>query len=197
MLAGVEPTDPLERIARWVQDARAAGLVEHDAVGFTTVGEDGRPSTRTVSLREVEAEGLIVTTALWTRKARELRANPWVAMLLHWPSLRRQICVSGRAELAERALAEAIFARRDRPHQLQAQVSRQGEPIDDLPPLRRRLAEVREELGDRPAPVPEDWGAVRVRPAVIEFWEGADDALHDRQVAERDGTGWRWTRLAP
>jgi pyridoxamine 5'-phosphate oxidase len=193
----MDQTEPLELISRWVQEARSAGLVEHDAVGLTTVSEDGRPSARTVSLRSADREGLIVTTALWTRKARELRANPWVAMLFHWPTLRRQIAVSGRAELAERALAEEIFARRDRPHQLQSLVSRQGEPIDDLAPLRRRLAEVREELGDRPAPVPDDWAAVRIHPAVIEFWEGADDALHDRRVAERDGPGWRWTRLAP
>ena len=189
--------DPLQLITRWVEDAREAGLPEHDAVGLTTVGADGRPSARIVSLRFADAEGLIVTTALWTRKARELSVNPWVAMLLHWPSLRRQIAVSGRAELAERALAEEIFPRRDRPHQLQALVSRQGEPIEGLAPLRERLAEVREELGDRPAPVPEDWGAVRVVPAVVELWEGADDALHDRRMAERDGAGWRWTRLAP
>jgi pyridoxamine 5'-phosphate oxidase len=193
----VDETAPLERISQWVEDARAAGLVEHNAVGFTTVGSDGRPSARTVSLRAVEGEGLIITTALWTRKALELRANPWVAMLFHWPSLHRQIAVSGRAELAERELAEEIFARRDRPHQLQSLVSRQGTTIDDLASLRRRLAEVQQELGDRPAPVPEDWAAVRIRPAVVEFWAGAADALHDRRMAERDGHGWRWTRLAP
>ena len=193
----MDKTGPLERIARWVEEARAAGLVEHDAVGFTTVGSDGRPSARTVSLRAVEGEGLIITTALWTRKARELGANPWVALLFHWPSLHRQVAVSGRAELAERGLAEEIFARRDRAHQLQSLVSRQGTPIDDLAPLRRRLAEVREELGDRPAPVPQDWSAVRIHPAVVEFWEGAADALHDRRMAERDGHAWRWTRLAP
>lgn len=188
---------PHARISRWVEDARAAGLVEHDAVGFTTVGADGRPSARIVSLRRVEDDGLIVTTAMWTRKARELAGNPWVAMLFHWPSLHRQIAVSGRAEVAERALAEEIFARRDRPHQLQSLVSRQGEPIDDLAPMRRRLAEVREEVGDGPIPAPEDWAALRIRPAVVEFWQGAPDALHDRHVAERDGAGWRWTRLAP
>lgn len=74
---------------------------------------------------------MIFTTALWTRKAHELHENPHVALVVHWPSLGRQINVAGRAELAERALAEELCARRDRAHQLQAMVSRQGEPIPD------------------------------------------------------------------
>jgi pyridoxine/pyridoxamine 5'-phosphate oxidase len=76
-------------------------------------------------------------------------------------------------------------------------VSRQGEPINDLEPLRRRLAVVEAEAGENALPVPADWGAIRVRVDVIEFWQSAEDALHDRQLAERDATGWRWSRLAP
>jgi pyridoxamine 5'-phosphate oxidase len=189
--------EPLELVKAWIEEARAAGLTEHDCVALATVDEERRPSARTVSLRAVEEDSLIFTTALWTRKARDLIHNPSVAMLFHWPSLRRQISITGRAEPAERALAETIFARRDRPHQLQALVSRQGEPINDLEPLRRRLAVLEAETGESALPVPAEWGAIRVRVDVIEFWQGADDALHDRQLAERDATGWRWSRLAP
>jgi pyridoxamine 5'-phosphate oxidase len=188
---------PLETLARWLQEAREAGLPEHDAVALATVDAAGRPSARTVSLRRVEPDGLIFTTALWTRKARELRANPHVALLFHWPALARQVHVSGRVEPAERALAEEFFARRDRPHQLQAMVSRQGQPIADLAPMRERLAVIRREIGDDPIPCPADWGALRVRPEMIEYWSGAPDALHDRVVLERGKSGWRRTRLAP
>jgi pyridoxamine 5'-phosphate oxidase len=193
----MNPRRPLQLLERWVQDARDAGLVEHDSVALATVGEGGRPSARTVSLRRVEDDGLVFTTALWTRKARELRANPHVALLFHWPTLHRQVQVNGRAEPAERALAEDIFGRRDRPHQLQALVSRQGEAIDDLAPLRDRLAIVERELADAAVPCPADWGAIRIRPEAVEYWQGADDALHDRSLLERVGDGWRLTRLAP
>ena len=164
----MDDTPPLATLAAWLAEARAAGLPEHDAVALATAGADGRPSARIVSLRRVEDDALVFTTALWTRKAREL----------HWPSLGRQVQVAGRAEPAERALAETFFALRDRPHQLQALVSRQGEPIEDLGPLRRRLAAVREEIGDAPIPCPPDWGAIRVRPDAIEFWSAAADAVH-------------------
>jgi pyridoxamine 5'-phosphate oxidase len=193
----MDETRPLETLAAWVRDARGAGLAEHDAAALATVDVAGRPSVRTVSLRRVEEDGLIFTTALWTRKARELRDNPHVALLLHWPSLGRQVQVAGCAAPAERALAEELFARRDRPHQLQAMVSRQGESIADLAPLRARLAEIRRQLGDDPIPCPEDWGAFRVRPDVIEYWTADADALHDRVVLERGDGRWRLTRLAP
>jgi pyridoxamine 5'-phosphate oxidase len=76
-------------------------------------------------------------------------------------------------------------------------VSRQGEPIPDLADLRRRLAAVRDDVGDDPVPCPEDWAAIRVRPEYVEYWAAAPDALHDRIVFERDAGGWRQVRLAP
>jgi len=188
---------PLERLAGWVRRARAAGLPEHDAAALATVDATGRPSLRTVSLRRVEAGALVFTTATWTRKARDLEADPRAALLLHWPALGRQAHVGGRVELAERALAEALFAQRDRPHQLQAMVSRQGEPIAGLAPLRERLEAVRRGLGDGPVPCPEDWAAMRIRPDYVEYWVAAPDALHERLLYTRDDGSWRCTQLAP
>src|SRR5207245_11747421 len=120
--------------------AGRAGALAASSVAFVTVGVDGRPSARTVSLKRLEHDALVFTTALWTRKAQELGANPHVALLFFWPELGRQVHVTGRAELAERALAEELFAERDLDHQLQTIVSRQGEPIEDLAPLRERGA---------------------------------------------------------
>ena len=79
-------------------------------------------------------------------------------------------CTSpARPSLAERALAEELFDQRDLLHQLQTVVSRQGEPIDDLDPLRDRLAHWHRSRRRLPA-CPPDWGALRVRPEAIELW---------------------------
>jgi pyridoxamine 5'-phosphate oxidase len=188
---------PLSTLAAWLEDARDAGLPEHDAVALATAGADGRPTARIVSARRVEPNAVVFTTALWTRKARDMADNPHVALLFHWPSLGRQVHVGGRADMAERGLAEAIFSGRDRPHQLQSLVSRQGEPIDDLSPLRARLAVVRREVGEDAVPCPEDWAAMRVRPEFVEYWSASADALHDRVVFERHDGVWRRRRLAP
>jgi pyridoxamine 5'-phosphate oxidase len=190
------PGEPLALLERWLADARDGGLPAAESVAFVTVGEQGRPTARTVSLKRLQDGALLFSSALWTRKARELAANPHVALLFHWPSLGRQVHVAGDAELAERALAEELFAERAPAHQVQTLVSRQGEPIEDLAPLRARHAHLLEAMEAPPA-CPPDWGAIRVRPQAVEFWLQGDDRLHDRLLYERDGERWSLTRLAP
>jgi pyridoxamine 5'-phosphate oxidase len=188
--------NPIRELERWIEEARERGLAEPASVAFVTVGQGGRPSARTVNLKRIEDDALLFTSALWTRKAREIEANPNVALLFHWPQLGRQVHVAGEARLAERALAEELFAQRDLLHQLQTVVSRQGEPLDDLGPLRDRLAHLAQVQEAAPA-CPDDWGALRVRPRAVELWSEAEDRIHERRLFERDGGGWTVTLLSP
>lgn len=188
--------NPLPLLREWIAQARARGLAQPASVAFVTVGQDGRPSARTVTLKRLEDEALLLTTALWTRKAREAAANPDVALLFHWPELGRQAQVTGRAELAERSLAEELFAERDLLHQLQTVVSRQGEEIEDLEPLRSRLAHLARVQEAAPR-CPEDWGALRIVPDTVELWSEAEDRIHERRLFRRSGDGWDEALLAP
>ena len=190
-------TDPLEILAGWLDEARAAEVPAAAAMTLVTAGENGRPSARVVSLKRLEDDALVFTTALWTRKVEELRLNPQVAAVFCWPALGRQVRIEGRGEVAERELAEELFAGRPRDRQLQALVSRQGETIEGLAPLRERLERLREETAGQPIECPPDWGAVRVVPDRIELWEEASDRLHERRLYEADGGEWRQSLLSP
>jgi pyridoxamine 5'-phosphate oxidase len=191
-----QPLDPLAELRGWIEEAREAGLAHPASVAFVTVGANGRPSARTVTLKRLEDDALIFTTALWTRKTQEIELNPQVALLFHWPSLGRQAHLTGKAVYAERSLAESLFAERDIKHQLQTVVSRQGEPIADLDPLRDRLSHLIAVQETAPA-CPQDWGALRVFPEAVELWREAVDRLHERRLFERDGAGWKETLLSP
>jgi pyridoxamine 5'-phosphate oxidase len=195
-ILGNVPEEPIQELARWIEEARAEGIPQPASVAFVTVGEGGRPSARTVTLKRIEDDALLFTSALWTRKAQEIEANPQVALLFHWPALARQVHITGAASLAERALATELFGERDLFHQLQTVVSRQGHPIDDLDELRDRLTHLAEVQETAPV-CPEDWGALRVRPQTIEFWSEADDRIHERRLFAREGDGWSRTLLAP
>lgn len=188
--------EPLRLLERWLTEARAANVPEPGSVAFVTVGADGRPSARTVLLKQLEDQALIFTSALWTRKAREIEANPHVALLFYWPTIGRQVHIAGRATLAERELALELFAQREVSHRVQTLVSRQGQPIEDIEPLRARHAHLMEVL-EAPPTCPPDWGAIRVVPDAIEFWTQAPDRLHDRLLYERRDTDWSLTRLSP
>jgi pyridoxamine 5'-phosphate oxidase len=187
---------PLPLLERWLADARASGAPEPEAVAFVTVSADGRPSARTVQLKRLESDALLFTSALWTRKAREIEANPHVSLLFYWASVGRQVHVAGRALVAERELAVELFGERERSHQLQTLVSRQGEPIDNLTPLRDRHAHLMEAMEAAPE-CPSDWGAIRVMPDAVEFWCEAPDRMHERLLYERTGEEWGMTRLSP
>ena len=189
-------TDPLRELGGWIEQARAKGLPQPASVAFVTVGADAAPSARTVTLKRLEEDALIFTTAMWTRKAKEIEANPNVALLFHWPTLGRQAHITGKASFAERALAEELWQERDLPHQLQTVVSRQGEPIDDLAPLRAGLAHLANTQETTPA-CPDDWGALRLRPDSVELWSEAPDRLHERRLFERSDAGWRFSLLSP
>jgi pyridoxamine 5'-phosphate oxidase len=191
-----EGGEPLALLGGWVEEAREAGLAQPASVAFVTVGEGGRPSARTVTLKRIEDGALLFTSALWTRKARELEANPNVALLFHWPELGRQAHLTGVAALADRRLAEQLFAERDPMHKLQTVVSRQGEPIEDLEPLRDRIEHLAR-VQEAPPDCPPDWGAFAVRPDTVELWQEAEDRLHRRRLFARDGSGWSLTLLAP
>jgi len=188
--------DPIRELELWIAEARERGLPQPASVAFVTVGEGGRPSARTVTLKRLEPDALLFTSALWTRKAREIETNPEVALLFHWPQLGRQVHVTGTAALAERVLAEELFAERGLVNQLQSLVSRQGEEIDDLAPIRDRLGHLAEVQETAPA-CPEDWGALRVTPRTIELWSEAEDRIHERRLFERVEEGWSASLLAP
>jgi pyridoxamine 5'-phosphate oxidase len=188
--------EPLALVQQWLAEARSAGVAQPDAVSLATVGGDGQPSTRIVQLKRVERDALVFTSALWTRKAREIAANPRVSLLAYWPTLGRQLHVTGEAAVAERELAVELFAGRALERQLQAIVSRQGEPIDDIDALRDRHSHLMS-VTEAPPDCPSDWGAIRVVPQLIELWSESEDRMHDRFLYERDGEGWRRTRIAP
>jgi len=185
--------EPLPKLKSWIDEARADGLAQPGSVALCTVGEDGRPSARTITLKRFEPDALLFTTALWTRKAKEIEANSQVALLFHWPSHGRQVHLSGRAEWTDRELSEELFAEREPEHQRQTIVSRQGEPIESLDPLREQLAE----RSTEPISCPEDWGGFRIVPSAVEFWSESPDRLHKREIFERADEGWSVRLIAP
>jgi pyridoxamine 5'-phosphate oxidase len=187
---------PLRELDRWLADAHDADVSEPNAVTFVTADSSSRPTARTVLLKRIAPDSLLFTSTLYSRKARDLQANPHVALLWYWPLLGRQIHVTGEAEVADRALAVELFSERNLSHRLQTLVSRQGQPIDDIQDLRARHAHLMDAM-EAPPPCPDDWGALRVVPDTVEFWRQAPDRMHDRILYLREGDAWRRSRLAP
>ncbi|GAB2641890.1 pyridoxamine 5'-phosphate oxidase [Nocardioides ginkgobilobae] len=192
--------DPLVVFRRWFEEALASGLDEPNAMVVATVDEDGRPSARTVLLKGLEDGpdgGFVFYTNHASRKGRALAAEPRVALLFPWHPLERQVRVEGTAELLPREEVEAYFAVRPRGSQLGAHASAQSQPVADRTALEAAYAAAEREFEGREVTPPEQWGGYRVRPEVVELWQGRPSRLHDRFEYRRAGDGWTVRRLQP
>jgi pyridoxamine 5'-phosphate oxidase len=189
--------DPVRQFDRWFQDALQAQVLEPNAMSVATVDADGQPSSRTVLLKFYDPNGFVFYTNLGSRKAREIGANPRVALLFFWPELHRQVKIRGSAARVTAAESLGYFSRRPRDSQLGAWVSSQSQPISSRAMLEQKFAEIREKFAAGEVPLPSFWGGFRVAPAAIEFWQGQPNRLHDRFLYTRAGDGWQSQRLAP
>ena len=190
-------TDPLPFIRDWIEAARSAGAPLPEAFQLATAEPGGAPSVRTVIVKEVDDRGLVVTTSLGSRKARELLRNPRCALVAWWPLIGRQLRIAGRAQPLERDTAERIWAERGTPNRLASLVSPQGQEIDSLDELRTAAAAAQARHGES-IPCPYGWGGFRVIPDAVEFWIEAEDRLQERVelLLAADGS-WRRRLLAP
>jgi pyridoxamine 5'-phosphate oxidase len=189
--------DPLQQFMRWFSDAESAGEPEASGMVLATVDAEGMPSARMVLLRCIDSRGFIFYTNKQSRKARDTKANPHVALVFHWQKLERQVRIEGTIEPAPDDVADAYFKTRPRGSQLGAWASPQSEVLASRGDLEARIAEIEARFGDGPIPRPPFWGGYRVVPARIEFWQGRVSRLHDRFLYEREGDQWAIVRLAP
>lgn len=191
--------DPMDQFARWFCQVASGGVLhEPNAMVVSTATPDGRPSSRTVLLKQYDDRGFVFFTNYGSRKGRELAANPYVSLLFPWHPMARQVIVTGTASRVSREETVGYF--RTRPHgsQLGAWASEQSTVIGS----REELIERYEELAARypegeKVPAPPNWGGIRVLPETIEFWQGHGNRLHDRLRYVREGGSWRVERLCP
>ena len=189
--------DPFALFDSWFAEARASEANDSNAMALATTTPDGRPSLRMVLLKGHGPDGFIFYTNLDSRKGGELAANPHVALLFHWKSLRRQIRIEGEAAPVDNATADAYFATRSRDSQLGAWASDQSRPLDSRETFEARFAEMQARFEGQDVPRPPRWSGWRVNPSTIEFWQDRAHRLHERTLFQRAGDSWTKGFLYP
>lgn len=190
--------DPIKQFGTWFTAAIEVGIRDVNAMSLATAGRDARPSVRIVLLKGFGDEGFVFFTNYESEKAKQLEENPYAALAFYWIELDRQIHISGKVEKASREESQAYFHSRPVGSQLSAWASRQSQVLDGRRVLDARMAEVTERFGEKRIPLPPHWGGYRVKPDIIEFWQGRPNRLHDRfrYMLQADGS-WLIERLAP
>ena len=194
---------PFTQFHAWFAAATEAGVPSPETTVLSTAClPSGRVSARTVYLKELAPSGFILYSNFATScKAADLRSNPWAALTFHWRELEQQVRVEGLSERLSEAESQRYFDMRLRGSRLGAWASAQSTVLRDRAELEARVADVEQRFaGVDEIPVPPFWGGLRIRPMLVEFWQGRPSRLHDRFVYKRaavDGDRWTIERLSP
>lgn len=193
----VAGNDPIALFGAWFNDARDAGVPDHNAMALATAGSVSI-SCRIVLLSSFDADGFVFHTNYNSRKAMDLERDPRVALTFFWPQLERQVRIEGKAEHTSGEESDAYFASRPLERRIASWSSDQSRPVASREMLEERFARWKDRFNGQEIPRPLHWGGVRVRPVRIEFWHGRQDRMHDRIVFEHYADGsWQRMRLQP
>ncbi|KAH9831887.1 Pyridoxine 5'-phosphate oxidase C-terminal dimerization region [Teratosphaeria destructans] len=193
--------DPITQFNIWFEHAQKENVHQPETVTLSTAElPSGRVSARMVYLKEVDPKGFVIySNFLTSRKASDLRSNPQAALTFWWHELERQVRVEGPCERLTSEESQVYYDTRIRGSRIGAWASQQSSVLKGREELEQQVAEVEKRFEGRDEiPVPEFWGGLRVRPEMVEFWQGRESRLHDRFRYQREGDGeWKVERLSP
>ncbi len=189
--------NPIVQLQRWMDDAKKTANTEPNAMSLATASPDGKPAVRYVLLRGLDERGLRFYTSYFSRKGRQLEANPFAAAALFWPELHRQVLVEGTVAVLSEDESDAYFASRPRGHRLAAWASEQSEPIASRELLEERFAHFSGRFEGDEVPRPHSWGGYTIAPRRFEFWQGQENRMHDRFEYCHEPGRWEIRRLQP
>jgi pyridoxamine 5'-phosphate oxidase len=190
--------NPLEQFAAWFLDAEKTPTVEEpNAMTLSTVDAQGVPKARVVLLKELTQEGFVFYTNYTSSKGQAIAQNNKVCVSFFWPSLERQIIITGMAVKISEEKSIAYFNKRPRESQLGAMVSDQSTSIDSREALEEKLLELEKKYDTSPIVKPPHWGGYLIQPTSYEFWQGRSSRLHDRIKYVKINKSWNIGRLQP
>lgn len=188
---------PIEQFAKWFNEAIASKVQEVNAMTLATCSIDGYPTARIVLLKGFNKEGFIFYTNYDSKKGKQLVQNPRVCLVFFWKELERQVRIEGVAKRISAADSDRYFLSRPVESQLSALSSPQSTVIKDRDYLEKNVEYYRTLFSATNVKRPPNWGGYITDPAVIEFWQGRQNRLHDRLQYTRSKAGWQIDRLAP
>ena len=190
--------NPIKLFESWFNYTVSQNVIEPNAMTLATADENKMPSARIVLLKDFDEKGFVFFTNYESIKGKQLEKNPNAALVFWWGILARQIRIEGSVEKVSAQESDEYFNSRPKGNQLGALVSNQSKTIQSHTILENEFEKLSTEYKDKLIKRPSYWGGYRVKPFMIEFWQGRENRLHDRlRFTKTKSAGWKLERLSP
>jgi pyridoxamine 5'-phosphate oxidase len=188
--------NPIEQFTSWWNEALKSNIDEVNAMTLATATKEGMPKARIVLLKGYDEKGFVFFTNYLSDKGKELAQNPSACLVFFWKELERQIRIEGTVEKVSTEESDKYFNSRPLGSKIGAWASHQSAIIEYREVIEQNVTRYSEIFGEE-VPRPDHWGGYRVKPNVIEFWQGRSSRLHDRLQYTLESEIWKMKRLAP
>ena len=190
--------DAIQQFDSWWKQVIASEVVEPNAMTLATASTDGMPSARVVLMKGFDETGFMFFTNYKSFKSMQLDENPKACLVFYWKELERQVRITGLVEKLSDADNDSYFLSRPEGSRVGAHASPQSQVIADRMWLDEEFKRLAANMQGTEIKRPGHWGGYRVKPVIIEFWQGRPSRLHDRlQYTLEDSGQWKIERLAP
>lgn len=189
--------EPIKQFEKWWNEALQSQIEEVNAMTLATCNGKGQPSARIVLLKGFGEKGFIFFTNYESKKALEIKENPYACLVFFWKELERQVRIEGIVQKISETESDNYFLLRPEASRISAWSSPQSSVIKDRYLLEKYVSHYRQAFRNGNIPRPPFWGGYIVKPSLVEFWQGRPGRLHDRLVYTEIATGWKIERLAP
>jgi pyridoxamine 5'-phosphate oxidase len=191
-------TNAIQQFQRWWNEAIESGIEEVNAMTLATASADGLPAARIVLLKDFNEKGFTFFTNYHSFKGRQLEENPRACLVFFWKELERQVRITGVVEMISTAESDEYYQTRPSGSRIGAWASPQSQVIPGREWLQQREQQYEKDFEGKFVTRPPYWGGYRVKPTILEFWQGRPSRLHDRiQYTLQDNGNWLMERLAP
>lgn len=189
---------PINIFREWFAEEQKLTTVRiPSACCLSTIGTDGFPNARFVSLKEIIENSFIVTGPLSSRKGIEIFQIDKVALTFWWTETERQVRIQGNATVITEQLADKYFTERGRVSQIISIVSDQGKEIENIEILKEKYDSIEQNFASKNLTRPQNWGGYSIEPKRIEFLEFKPTRFHDRKFYELANYKWTMKQIQP
>lgn len=189
------PADPYTLFGDWLTSAIESAVSQPAVMTLATASADGRPSARTLVVKDVSDDAFWFATSTDSPKGQDLAANPSAAAVFFWREVGRQIRITGRVEVGPDAVSEADFLHRHPNARASVIGGDQSRPLPAPDEVERRLREARAAIEADPDLVAEAWKAYKIIPDTVEFMQMNRTRPYTRLLYSRADQGWSMTEL--